>query len=91
MPPVHMLRFSHLAFILIDLPPPNLSSLVRQALIAQGGHPRVTLTISSYNAALVMFESNAAREDAVQLASYLGYEHVVNLECHKETPNRFHF
>ncbi|KAG2553234.1 hypothetical protein PVAP13_9KG509052, partial [Panicum virgatum] len=91
MPPVRMQRFAHLAFGLVDPTPEPPASHIRHALSGPGGNPRVTLAPSSYGAALIMFESNAAREQTMLLAPFLGREHTVRLERHTETPNRFQF
>jgi hypothetical protein len=38
-----------------------------------------------------MFESNAAREQTMQMVPFQGCEHTVLLEHHTETTNRFQF
>lgn len=84
-------RFAHLACAVIDPAANRPTRTVLNALIAQGGNPRVTLAPSSYGALLIMFESHAAREHAMQNSPFLGREHVVSLERHEDTDNRFHF
>lgn len=90
MPPARMRRFAHLAFALVDPLPRHPHHVVRSALV-RGGNPRVNLAPSNYGAVLILFENNAARELAMQNAPFFGQEHVVSLERHEETPNRFQF
>lgn len=63
-----MARFNHLAYAIIDLPHNTSASNIRDALVAQGGNPRVTMALSSYGAMLLMFDSNVAWENAIDAA-----------------------
>lgn len=90
MPPVQMRRFAHLAFAVVTPPAEAPGRVVRHALLT-GGNPRVNLAPSSYGVVLLLFENHAARELAMQNAPFLGQEHVVSIEHHEETDNRFHF
>nr|TKV99986.1 hypothetical protein SEVIR_8G079950v2 [Setaria viridis] len=91
MPPTRMVRFAHLAYALIDPPHQAPEDLIHDSLIAHGGNPCITLVLSSYGVLLVMFRSNAAREQSMAAQPFLGREHSVLLEQHDEMANRFHF
>ncbi|RLM74117.1 hypothetical protein C2845_PM15G03850 [Panicum miliaceum] len=91
MPPMRPLHFSYLAFAVIDPPTTAPAQVVRDALVGQGGNPRVTLAPSTIGAMLVMFERNNARENAVERQLFLGREHTMTLVRHDDTPNRHNF
>ncbi|RLN12562.1 hypothetical protein C2845_PM09G15450 [Panicum miliaceum] len=92
MTPVRLSRFSHLAFAVVDTPTTAPAQVVRDALVVQGGNPHVTLAPSTFGAMMVMFQSNNARENAVERQPFLGREHTVTLVRHgDDTPNHHCF
>lgn len=91
MPPVNMARFNHLAYAIVDPPHAASATNIRDALIAKGGHPWITMAPSFYGALLLMFERNAVWETTIDAAPFLDQEHTVLLECHDESTNWFQF
>ncbi|RLN30358.1 hypothetical protein C2845_PM05G04630 [Panicum miliaceum] len=90
--PIRLSRFSHLAFAVVNTPTTAPALVVHDALVGQGGNPRVTLASSTFGVMLVMFQRNNARENAVERQPFLGREHTVTLVHHDDdTPNRHYF
>jgi hypothetical protein len=91
MPFTPMEHFDNLAYAFVNPPAASPAHFIRRALQEEGGNPPFAILHASQGAGVVIFASNADREQAVDYGAFLGREHCVHLTRHEDTNNRFLF